>query len=311
MFTDLKFAMEIYPIRISILEKFRPGTVVRIWAWDNLTKYWRKLWSGPPQACQNQARIFTPPLEICKFKTNLIRLEFNYSLADYYTQINGVLLFGTEDLILPKRTKKNHRCINVLPNVSQEEKTQEKTKHKKKGTTKRKRNEKKDEAREKKTEVIHNLTEDIGSIDSFFSYIARVERILKKNYRIWYAKRNRPMVRYYICISILNFSGNFMRRIIQVCYPFKLKIKKHQKQSIKIEQNNEKKQSIKKEKPSTIYQYDNITTRNYPVRRLHCKSIEIVNPHKNTFLVLYFKFLCENAICEIWLLNFFFYCIFI
>ena len=161
MFTDLKFDTEIYPIRISIFEKFHPGTVVRVWAWDELTKYWQKLWSGPPQACRNKTRIFTPPLAICKFKTTTIRLELNYSLADYYTHLNGAILFGTEDLVLPKDDIKDHCLINVIP-------TWDDAKF----------------ANSDKIKDIHNLTRYISGGASFISDLENVKLIIRKSYVI-------------------------------------------------------------------------------------------------------------------------------
>ena len=166
VFTELKFPTEIYPIRISIFERYAPGTVVRIWAWHELTKYWQKLWSGPPQAYQNRTRIFTPPLAICKFKTNIIRLELNYSLADYYTQLEGALLFGTEDLVLPKDDIKDHCLINVIP-----------TRHDAEC------------ANPVKTKDVHNLTRHISDEASFISDLENVKLIIRKSYVIWYAKR--------------------------------------------------------------------------------------------------------------------------
>ena len=104
---------------------FEPGTVIRIWAWDKFTKYWQKLWSGPPQCCnrsnvQQNLRMFTPPLAVCQFKTRRIRLELNHSLTGYYSHYEGVLLFGTEELIVP-----NDGMINAipLPNKCEESKT--------------------------------------------------------------------------------------------------------------------------------------------------------------------------------------------
>ena len=67
-----QFPTEIYAIRISIFERYIPGTIVS-GKW--LTKCWQKPWSGPPQVYQNITRIFTSLLAICKFKTNIIRFR--------------------------------------------------------------------------------------------------------------------------------------------------------------------------------------------------------------------------------------------
>ena len=133
-FTELEFSIEVYPVRISILERYEPGTVIRVWAWDSSTKYWQKLWSGPPQCCKDSSieqnlRLFTPRLEVCKFKTCTIRLELNHSLTNYYTQFEGVLLFGTNELIVPKNS-----MINAIPQSFNCDKTSEETKSKSKNS---------------------------------------------------------------------------------------------------------------------------------------------------------------------------------
>ena len=173
VFTDLGFDTAIYPIRISIIEKSHPGAVVRVWAWNNLTTCWQKLWSGLPQVCPNKNRIFTPPLAICKFKTNRIRLELNYNLTNYYTQLKGALLFGTEDLLLPKNDIQDHRLINVIPTWCDTEC-----------------------AIPEKTNDTHNLTRHISDGNSFFSDLNNIKSIITKNYVIWYAKRKIVFIRY-------------------------------------------------------------------------------------------------------------------
>ena len=167
VFTELEFHTKIYPIRISIFERSVPGTVVRVWAWDELTNYWQKLWSGPPQSDGQDPRIFTPPLAICKFKTNIIRLELNYSLAAYKTLLVGAFLLGTKDLFLPKDDIKDHRLINVIPTRD-------------------------DDAEctfpEEKRDKL-NLTRHVYNAKSFYSDLNNIKRIIRQNYVIWYVKR--------------------------------------------------------------------------------------------------------------------------
>ena len=172
VFTELNFLKEIYPIRISIFEKNAPGTIIKVWAWNRRAQVWQKLWSGPPQAYRNGSRVFTPPLAICKFRTKIIRLELNYSLADYYTQIDGALLFGTDDLILPKDGIKNHSLINVIPKWYDPECTIP-----------------------ERANDIHNLTRHVSSFKSFVSDLENVKFIIRRNYVIWYAKRRRAIVK--------------------------------------------------------------------------------------------------------------------
>lgn len=45
----------------------------------------------------SQARQFKPCIKQINFPTNLIRLEVNSSLLDYYTELDAVLLHGTKD----------------------------------------------------------------------------------------------------------------------------------------------------------------------------------------------------------------------
>lgn len=45
----------------------------------------------------SQARQFKPCIKHINFPTNLIRLEVNSSLLDYYTELDAVVLHGTKD----------------------------------------------------------------------------------------------------------------------------------------------------------------------------------------------------------------------
>lgn len=44
-----------------------------------------------------QARQFTPCIKQINFPTNLIRLEVNSSLLDYYTELDAVVLHGVKE----------------------------------------------------------------------------------------------------------------------------------------------------------------------------------------------------------------------
>lgn len=102
-----------YPVRISIYETYNPGSLVAIWAKDE-TGQWYRLWNGPPQIVPHKARIFSPPLQLCSFKTKILRLEFNHSLLDYYTQLDAVLLIGTSELIVPNLGNQTHSISSLL-----------------------------------------------------------------------------------------------------------------------------------------------------------------------------------------------------
>lgn len=111
-YIDVKYHMEVYPIRVSIYEIYNPGSVVGIWARD-ASGHWLQLWSGPPQRVCHKPRIFSPPLTLCNFKTKMLRIEFNHSLLDYYTELDAILLIGTTELILPHFGFQN-RSISAL-----------------------------------------------------------------------------------------------------------------------------------------------------------------------------------------------------
>lgn len=99
-YQDLEYYQEVYPIRVSIYETYNPGSVVAIWAQNSGGK-WFQLWSGFPQIIPHKPRIFSPHLQLCNFKTKMIRLEFNHNLLDYYTELDAVLLIGTSELVVP------------------------------------------------------------------------------------------------------------------------------------------------------------------------------------------------------------------
>ncbi|XP_011500212.1 PREDICTED: F-box/LRR-repeat protein 4 [Ceratosolen solmsi marchali] len=112
-YIDLEYHKEVYPVRISIYETYNPGSVVAIWA-RNETGQWLRLWNGPPQIVPHKPRIFSPPLQLCNFKTKMLRLEFNHSLLDYYAELDAVLLIGTSELIIPNVGLQTHSLSCLL-----------------------------------------------------------------------------------------------------------------------------------------------------------------------------------------------------
>lgn len=53
------------------------------------------LWAGEPtKLASSQARQFCPPIRPISFATNLLRLEVNSSLLDYYTELDAIMLRG-------------------------------------------------------------------------------------------------------------------------------------------------------------------------------------------------------------------------
>lgn len=56
---------------------------------------WEVLWAGEPtKVTSPQARQFCPPIRQLSFATNLLRLEVNSSLLDYYTELDAIVLRG-------------------------------------------------------------------------------------------------------------------------------------------------------------------------------------------------------------------------
>lgn len=56
------------------------------------------LWSGEPtKVLTPQARQFSPNIKHINFPTNLLRLEVNSSLLDYYTELDAVILRGVKE----------------------------------------------------------------------------------------------------------------------------------------------------------------------------------------------------------------------
>lgn len=59
---------------------------------------WEVLWAGKPtKAPTPQARQFSPSIRQISFPTNLLRLEVNSSLLEYYTELDAVILRGVRE----------------------------------------------------------------------------------------------------------------------------------------------------------------------------------------------------------------------
>nr|XP_055186583.1 F-box/LRR-repeat protein 4 isoform X2 [Nyctereutes procyonoides] len=105
-YVELTFEQQVYPTAVHVLETYHPGAVIRILA-CSANPYspippaevrWEILWSETPTKVNaSQARQFKPCIKQINFPTNLIRLEVNSSLLDYYTELDAVMLHGTKD----------------------------------------------------------------------------------------------------------------------------------------------------------------------------------------------------------------------
>ncbi|XP_037699926.1 F-box/LRR-repeat protein 4 isoform X3 [Choloepus didactylus] len=103
----------VYPTAVHVLETYHPGAVIRILACSanpyspsppaevreiSFFGRWEILWSErPTKVNASQARQFKPCIKQINFPTNLIRLEINSSLLDYYTELDAVVLHGMKD----------------------------------------------------------------------------------------------------------------------------------------------------------------------------------------------------------------------
>uniref|UniRef100_A0A8C4RC04 F-box and leucine-rich repeat protein 4 n=1 Tax=Eptatretus burgeri TaxID=7764 RepID=A0A8C4RC04_EPTBU len=143
-FVELLFDEPVFPTGVSVLETYHPGYVVRILArsWHQgeepaVGRYrspvdrWRTLWSGPVD-CHlppNDPRKLSPSIHPPGFATNLLRLEFNCSLSDYYMELDAVVLHGipvdvrqpnksksTEELAESERLRKKQNMIEKRTN---------------------------------------------------------------------------------------------------------------------------------------------------------------------------------------------------
>ncbi|XP_006626335.1 F-box/LRR-repeat protein 4 isoform X1 [Lepisosteus oculatus] len=105
-FVELAFEEPVYPTAIDVMETYHPGAVVRILA-CSLNPFsqnppadvrWEVLWSGKPtKMLTPQARQFSPSIKQINFPTNLIRLEVNSTLLEYYTELDAVVLHGVKE----------------------------------------------------------------------------------------------------------------------------------------------------------------------------------------------------------------------
>uniref|UniRef100_A0A671VU32 F-box and leucine-rich repeat protein 4 n=1 Tax=Sparus aurata TaxID=8175 RepID=A0A671VU32_SPAAU len=105
-YIELGFEEPVYPTGVDVLETYYPGAIVQILACSHnpfsqnppTDVRWEVLWSGEPtKVLTPQARQFSPTIKHINFPTNLLRLEVNSSLLDYYTELDAVILRGVKE----------------------------------------------------------------------------------------------------------------------------------------------------------------------------------------------------------------------
>ncbi|XP_014346413.1 F-box/LRR-repeat protein 4 isoform X2 [Latimeria chalumnae] len=129
-YVELGFEEPVYPTAIHVLETYHPGAIVRILA-CSVNPYtqtppseirWETLWSGEPVNLNtSQARQFTPYIKQINFPTNLIRLEINSSLLEYYTEFDAVVLHGVREKPLIPIIKQSLPNMNALDDELEED----------------------------------------------------------------------------------------------------------------------------------------------------------------------------------------------
>ncbi|KDR23668.1 F-box/LRR-repeat protein 4-like isoform X2 [Zootermopsis nevadensis] len=115
-FIDLLFEEAVYPFRVSVYETYNPGSVVRIWAAD-VQNHWRLLWEGEPQLVGHTPRVFSPVIQTIDSPTKLLRLEFDQSHLEYYTELDAVLFVGTKVPIVSPETQQVPSYDLIVPKV--------------------------------------------------------------------------------------------------------------------------------------------------------------------------------------------------
>ncbi|XP_026461887.1 F-box/LRR-repeat protein 4-like [Ctenocephalides felis] len=115
-FIEILYETSVYPICVSLFEIYNPGALVRIWA-SQPEGCWSLLWEGKPEIIGHKPRMFTPPIQTTKYPTKLLRLEFNQSHLEYYTELDAVLLTGSK---LPLNSQnvdvKEEKSISTIGN---------------------------------------------------------------------------------------------------------------------------------------------------------------------------------------------------
>ncbi|XP_028327282.1 F-box/LRR-repeat protein 4 isoform X2 [Gouania willdenowi] len=105
-YIELGFEEPVYPTAVEVFETYYPGAIVQILACScnpfsqnpPTDVRWEVLWSGEPtKMLTPQARQFSPKIKHISFPTNLLRLEVNSSLLDYYTELDAVILRGVKE----------------------------------------------------------------------------------------------------------------------------------------------------------------------------------------------------------------------
>ncbi|KAH8266558.1 hypothetical protein KR018_001417, partial [Drosophila ironensis] len=104
----------VVPTEVVIFETYNPGAVVRIWGYG-MTKKWTCLWEASPKDVVRQpaySRRFSPPLKDVSIITKTLRIDFNHTPLNYYTEIDAIMLCGRSIHKLPHYVCKQHHHLS-------------------------------------------------------------------------------------------------------------------------------------------------------------------------------------------------------
>ena len=100
-----KFEDYVYPHEIHIFETYNPGAIIRIWGYT-IHEKWLIMWDKVQDDTvypvpQYTARIFSPKLKKITEATRIVRIEFDHSHLEYFTQIDAIMLIGKKYTQVP------------------------------------------------------------------------------------------------------------------------------------------------------------------------------------------------------------------
>lgn len=97
-FLVVQFEELVFPLAVRVFETYNPGAVVRIWAYT-IADRWVLLWEAVKdewieEKHPQRARMFSPQIHKINLPVRTIRLEYNHSKSEYFTEIDAVCLVG-------------------------------------------------------------------------------------------------------------------------------------------------------------------------------------------------------------------------
>ncbi|XP_035206614.1 F-box/LRR-repeat protein 4-like isoform X2 [Stegodyphus dumicola] len=100
-FIEIRVEKRVAPLLMRVYEVYNPGAIVKILCYCYETERWVILWQGAPQILlPDKSHCFSVEFECINFLTDYYRIEFHHSHLQYYSEIDGIILYG-EDRIPP------------------------------------------------------------------------------------------------------------------------------------------------------------------------------------------------------------------